>query len=418
MLWTAFLPAPPRSVPPPDGSCWWALAYTPRVCRLDGALLLELQASLRLFGGQGPLMARLQADARPWDWVGPATGRTAHAALVRARYPDLPLDQAPLDALPETRRHAPLLHRLGCHTLGQVRRLPRQGLARRFGTPLLQTLDQAYGHTNSTWDWLQMPERFDAHQDWPWRLEGAQALLQSLSPHWTALRAWLVGRQQGVTQLRVTWRYEPRRHLPAPPPLTVRTTQATQDTRHLQALVSERLNHIQLAAPLVSSGLSVDSTEPLPGTNLPLLAGPRTGPTCNRHELLEQLVARLGPEQVRNGRWHADPRPEHTHPWQAFADTPPAPPAQTGLWPADWAWQPPWLLEPPQPLPTDTHDRPLYQGPLTLLTRAQRIEAGWWQPASAVQRDYFVASSPQAGLLWVYREHTAPHRWFLQGLYG
>ena len=40
-------------------------------------------------------------------------------------------------------------------------------------------------------------------------------------------------------------------------------------------------------------------------------------------------------------------------------------------------------------------------------------------------RDYFIAHSPQAGLVWVYRERPAPgaapageFRWYLQGLYA
>jgi protein ImuB len=34
-------------------------------------------------------------------------------------------------------------------------------------------------------------------------------------------------------------------------------------------------------------------------------------------------------------------------------------------------------------------------------------------------RDYFVARSPHAGLLWVYRRRSAGEpAWFLQGVYG
>jgi protein ImuB len=73
--------------------------------------------------------------------------------------------------------------------------------------------------------------------------------------------------------------------------------------------------------------------------------------------------------------------------------------------------------------------RPLYQGPLTLLAGPQRIEAAWWEPdatgaaaAPAALRDYFVARSAQAGLLWIYRERLAQAGaqpgWFLHGLFA
>jgi protein ImuB len=56
------------------------------------------------------------------------------------------------------------------------------------------------------------------------------------------------------------------------------------------------------------------------------------------------------------------------------------------------------------------------------------LETGWWdaQPDAAGARDYFIARSDEAGLLWVYRERLAPRlagemapvRWFLQGIYA
>ena len=50
---------------------------------------------------------------------------------------------------------------------------------------------------------------------------------------------------------------------------------------------------------------------------------------------------------------------------------------------------------------------------------------GWWdtaQPDSACTRDYYLASSPGAGLLWVFRarhaDDTATPAWFLHGLFA
>ena len=69
-------------------------------------------------------------------------------------------------------------------------------------------------------------------------------------------------------------------------------------------------------------------------------------------------------------------------------------------------------------------DKPLYQGPLQLLTRARRLEAAWWdtQEQEPVLRDYFIARSAAAGLLWVFRERLAADQdraqWFLHGLYA
>jgi len=82
--------------------------------------------------------------------------------------------------------------------------------------------------------------------------------------------------------------------------------------------------------------------------------------------------------------------------------------------------------------------QPCYQGRLRRLAGPQKLEAGWWSdeddagrdtgaaaaaPAPAL-RDYYIAHSPGAGLVWVFRERlpgggVAPDaRWFLQGFYA
>ena len=42
---------------------WWALRFTPRVARVDEALLLEVSTTERLWGGRAALLAQLQAHA-------------------------------------------------------------------------------------------------------------------------------------------------------------------------------------------------------------------------------------------------------------------------------------------------------------------------------------------------------------------
>ena len=53
----------------------------------------------------------------------------------------------------------------------------------------------------------------------------------------------------------------------------------------------------------------------------------------------------------------------------------------------------------------------MYQGPLQLVVGPHRVEGGWWhriedaegsQSIQNVQRDYWVATSQHAGILWVF----------------
>ena len=84
---------------------------------------------------------------------------------------------------------------------------------------------------------------------------------------------------------------------------------------------------------------------------------------------------------------------------------------------ADAALLPTWLLAVPQALSVQ-QQCPQYHGPLQLLAGPQRLESGWLEGAP-VLRDYFVARSAQAGLVWIYRERLDQSpRWYLHGLYA
>jgi protein ImuB len=60
--------------------------------------------------------------------------------------------------------------------------------------------------------------------------------------------------------------------------------------------------------------------------------------------------------------------------------------------------------------------RPIYRRPLKMLTRTERIEAGWWD-GNRVERDYYVAADDRGQMFWVYRERLNGE-WYLQGLFG
>ncbi len=77
--------------------------------------------------------------------------------------------------------------------------------------------------------------------------------------------------------------------------------------------------------------------------------------------------------------------------------------------------RPLWMLD--RPLRLMMRDqRPIYRRPLKMLTRTERIEAGWWD-GNRVERDYYVAADDRGHMFWVYRERLGGE-WYLQGLFG
>ena len=76
----------------------------------------------------------------------------------------------------------------------------------------------------------------------------------------------------------------------------------------------------------------------------------------------------------------------------------------------------------PQPVALEVRGEvPHYGGPLRRLARLYRLETGWWEEGGPALRDYFIASSESAGLVWIFRERpasTGKSRWYLHGLYA
>lgn len=435
MDWIALQPSPEDQA---RAWGWQGLRFTPRVARMDEALVLEVSASWRLFGGPEALLRALLTPEPPLAPVSDthwARGPTAGVALALLRLravgrppPARVPEDLPLPLLTAAVPHADLLARAGCRTWGALRALPRGPVARRFGPALLDALDVAWGLSPERHIWLTLPEVFDQGLELPALASTAPELLDAASHLLGQLQLWLRARHQGVRAFELEWTLDLRRldgvALPPQQALTVRTAQAVQAMDHLRRLTGEQLARAALAAPANRLRLRTLETEPWAGATrgfLPedTLEGERL------HQLVERLSARLGTDQVCVPVPQADWRPERMQRWEpavhhlqgpgraCIASAPPAPLAH-GLYP-------PWLLPQPLRLQVRGH-RPWYEGPLRLLTRRQRLETGWWEEGGTVVRDYRIARSERAGLLWIYCEHgpepVTPVRWYLQGLYA
>ena len=140
-----------------------ALAFTPNVViqppdAASHTVLLEVEPSLRYFGGRLRLLQRLHAALGPLNHrIHSVSAPTAQGAALLARVhrqlhcADIAasareaLDAAPVWLLGPGREHWEALQGMGLRTLGDLRSLPRAGLARRFGEALLNELDRALG---------------------------------------------------------------------------------------------------------------------------------------------------------------------------------------------------------------------------------------------------------------------------------
>ena len=174
----------------------WAYRYSSLVSlEGDNSLLLEVGASLGLFGPWPAFVARLQSELDDAGFTHAlALAPTPLAALVLARSALIAPARAPsaitdlhelhtgLGPVPLTASGLPLsvittLARTGLHSLSQCLALPRAGLARRFGQTLLPWFEKLLGERADPRDCYQPPDEFIAVLDFNHELSHTAPLL-------------------------------------------------------------------------------------------------------------------------------------------------------------------------------------------------------------------------------------------------
>lgn len=441
MLWAALLPEAHPSPNPSrtealQGLAVWCLQFTPRVAMVEAAVLMEVEGSERLFGGRRALAAQVRTESAALGLAFLAWAPTSLGALALARCGvrngfaqplAVLLDALPLASLAAVAAHAPMLARLGCTTLGQVRALPRGGLSRRFDKELLVALDQAYGLRPCAHAWVALPEQFHAKLELVSRVEHAPAILFGARRLLLQLCGWLAARRGGVTAVTLRWCHDAMRSKTAGDggELTIRTAEPTRSVEHLARLLAENLAKVQLLAPVGDLELLAVEVRAFEAPTMSLLPdSQQDGESLAL--VLERIAARLGPQRVLRPVLQEDHRLEWTVHWQPAPA--PLPRKSPGASPVPYTLpQPSFVL--PQPLPLAVQDhRPLYQGLLQLLSGPHRVEGGWWHRlsddtgthAQTVVRDYWVALSAHAGVLWIYQTRLADEdtAWFLHGIFA
>lgn len=394
----------------------WALQFTPDVClgQWPGSILLEVEPSLKLWGGQEALLQRLRNGFEQLGWgrtqIQLAWAPTARAADWRVAWgSQADLSELPLACIPEFAPHLDRLQRMGIHALKQLLRLPRAGLTRRLGVQTMAALDAGFGDRPDPHQPIDLPPQFEQTLELSLPTDQSAFLLEAGRRLLESCMGWLRAHQAGLQEAVFTL-YQGHH---AAQTLTLGLADPSQDLARIRGLFAERLAREQLAAPVHALRLQVSQIEPLSDQTADLFEGPQRQHRSLR-QLCERLQARLGEDQVFRLRLEDRHRPEAAmaldahQPWaNGRPRTIEASPG-TGF-PA----RPIWLLEAPEPLPVSQH-RPCYQGPLRLRAGPERIEAEWW--SDPMQRDYFVAETSDQRLIWVFR--NPQHEWFLHGFFG
>jgi len=395
----------------------WAGQFTPTVSISHGqTLLLEVAGSARLFGGMDCLLERITDGLRRLGYqyiISLAPTPRAAALLAKTNHHNLRLSDsaglrshlAPLALthLELQEVHLKRLKKMGVHCIGDLIRLPRDGLARRIGPDLLNLLDQTFDRQPDPQILYTPPAKFQRRLTLPmeiYRVEGlmfaAQRLLLELT---TVLQAQCCAVQSLCWKL---YHHDNSNTL-----ININLVTPSRSTRHLSELLYQRLENTLLPAPVQRIALTTSTFQKLSDRNRDIFPGTAEEVQSDKTELLEHLRARLGVETV----YGVCITPEH-RPEKAWTSCPPGYTESI----SSLANRPLWLLHTPIRLQVQ-NGQPQWNGPLQLPDEFERIESGWWD-GQEVARDYFSAHSLENERLWVFRELNRQQNWFLHGIFA
>ena len=386
----------------------WAYRYSSQVTTaFDDAIVLEIGASLRLFGPWPRFERQLREDLgalgfahhialapnprAAWVLAGMQDGLAlTQPSMLATALSRIPVAQARLDA-----KTSQALHAMGLRRLGQLFAAPRASLAQRFGMGLLQHLDRLRGDAPDPFDLYRPPDRFDLRLELPYDIEHSQALLFPMRRAIADLGAFLAGRDGGVQRFVLHLDHEDHPDTE----VVVGMLAAERNPSLLFDLARGRLEQARIPAPVRGLRLVADELPPFVPAGRELF-DERPSQSMPWTTLRERLRARLGDEAVYAIAPADDHRPE-----QAWRRMPLPAAIKSAVEPAP---RPTWLLQ--RAIPLRDRAQRILAGP-------ERVESGWWDGGD-VRRDYYVVETGNGQRAWAYRgvgETDTPlmlHGWF------
>ncbi|MHA6287645.1 DUF6504 family protein [Maricaulis sp. CAU 1757] len=409
----------------------------------EDGVLLEVTGCAHLFGGEPALLAEviarcraqgLSAHAAIAPTLGLAWALARHAAPRRAEGWVLTdtvqpvLDTLPVEGL-RIGDTAARLHRFGLRRVGDIARIPRAQLARRFGRELVRRLDQARGSEAESLAPLQPKTALRARLHFAEPLLLLDGLKQAVANTAGDLARLLETHGLGLLRVELhLYRVDGKTHL-----LSLGLAAPARDAKHVSRLFEEKLDRAE-----IDIGFGIETVE-LVAREARRLDGRQsalTGGDAVEAEdlavLTDRLSVRLGDRQVQRVARRQSHQPERAARWHPGG--PPLAVAETGppaLRPIT-AERPLLVLTRPEPAEAvaEIPDGPprsfVWRRVRHLVHRAEgpeRLAPDWWRasPESPARtRDYFRVETVEGRRFWLFRDglyalETRTPRWFVHG---
>jgi protein ImuB len=410
----------------------WALRFSPLVEPLaPDTLLVDITGCQRLFGSEENL-ARQAVDglAQQGFHARAAIADTIGAAHALAVASDKPLIVAPVrqtcayltplppEALRIDPRVSEQLDALGIRSIGDLLLLPRASLPARFGVQLVRRLQQALGEVFEGVTPYQPADVPRAYQPWEEPVSDFQAISQAAGRLLEDVLGQLRQRAAAVRRLECALYYERA----APLVVSIGLARASREQAHIQELLTQRLERVDLTPGVMSLLLLARETSRCPGGQGDVFEPSTPGDDEALGCLVDRLAGRLGHEAIVRPRLVDDYQPEMAFRYVPVAEAGCEPETVPGHF-GDGV-RPLRLVARPVPIrviavvPDGPPAWMWYNGREYVVARAagpERLETAWWRGPD-VRRDYFRITTAGGEQFWIFHA-VSEGRWYLHGVF-
>lgn len=392
----------------------WAYQFSGEVALCEpAALFLEIYASARLYGGLTALLEQFNDAVRQLSYTaqtGIAPTPTAarllaqlnHTTPVTQLHPLPPaIANAAVDVTPLPAKTRQALTGLGAYQIKHLHRLPRAGIARRYGKQTLHYLDRLLGVVPDPVSLFAPPEEFDSCIELPGETDNLDTLRFILRRLLAELAGFLLAKDAGTQRFVLQLHHADHTQTAIP----VGLVSPDRDLALFTRLLDERLERVKAPAPIRAVSLACKEHAPYSPDKQDLF-DTSSASTEKQHHFFARLRARLGAATVKTLAVIPDHRPEAAWRSQDLLDSNIG--DKTKKDSPSAVERPLWLLPEPQLLPAP---------PEHIVTGPERIEAGWWDNRD-ITRDYYVAENRNGQRCWVFRNLKDKQNWYLHGYFS
>jgi protein ImuB len=410
----------------------WCIRFTPiAAANYPDGVILDASGCAHLWGGEeaylNDIASRLTnrgyvvgvaiADTIGCAW---AAARYSKQRLIDSRMQAQALNPLPVASLRLDEETVVLLHKLGLRQVKDISNLPRTSLRRRFGTALLQRLQQASGEEEETIVPIYPVEPYQERLPCMELIRAKEGIEIALQQLLMALCSRL--RKEGKGLRKAFFRaYQLDGGTSG---IEISTNQPSQNIEHLFQLFSIKLSTIEPKEGIELFILEATVVEEAAVKQEGLWQTKTDALDTKVLDLMDRFEVRFGQGAIQRFL-----PTESYWPERSFKQTNDLREAPSIEWKLDRP-RPLQLLSPPEsievaaPIPDYPPLNFRYKGGLHIVKKAdgpERIEQEWWLQ-DGEHRDYYAVEDEEGKRYWLFRSghynETTKPKWYLHGYFA